>query len=50
MEMICICVDDVNKVVEILGYDVLVKDNELFINVKDEEILNVICILFEKNI
>ena len=35
---------------EILGHDVLVKDNELLINVKDEEIPNVIRTLLEKNI
>ena len=38
------------KQAEILGHDVLVKDNELLINVKDEEIPNVIRTLLEKNI
>ena len=42
METIRIRVDDANKAREILGHDVLVKDNELLINVKDEEIPNVI--------
>ena len=49
METIRIRVDDANKA-EILGHDVLVKDNELLINVKDEEIPNVIRTLLEKNI
>ena len=34
METIRIRVDDANKAAEILGHDVLVKDNELLINVK----------------
>ena len=50
METIRIRVDDANKAAEILGHDVLVKDNELLINVKDEEIPNVIRTLLEKNI
>ena len=50
METIRIRVDDANKATEILGHDVLVKDNELLINVKDEEIPNVIRTLLEKNI
>lgn len=50
METIRIRVDDTNKAAEILGHDVLVKDNELLINVKDEEIPNVIRTLLEKNI
>ncbi|KIP24709.1 bacitracin transport ATP-binding domain protein [Bacillus thuringiensis serovar morrisoni] len=50
METIRIRVDDANKAAEMLGHDVLVKDNELIINVKDEEIPNVIRTLLEKNI
>ena len=48
METIRIRVDDANKAAEMLGHDVLVKDNELIINVKDEEIPNVIRTLLEK--
>lgn len=50
METIRIRVDDANKAAEMLGHDVLLKDNELIINVKDEEIPNVIRTLLEKNI
>lgn len=50
METIRIRVDDANKAAEMLGHDVLVKDNELLIKVKDEEIPNVIRTLLEKDI
>ncbi|WP_242235375.1 ATP-binding cassette domain-containing protein [Bacillus cereus group sp. BfR-BA-01316] len=49
-EKIHIRVDDANKAAEVLEYDVLVKGNELIINVKDEEIPNVLRTLIEKNI
>ncbi|OQR57589.1 ABC transporter ATP-binding protein [Bacillus sp. CDB3] len=49
-EKIHIRVDDVNKATEVLEYDVLVKENELVINVKDEEIPTILRTLMEKNI
>ena len=49
-EEIHIRVDDANKAAEVLEYDVLVKENELIINVKDEEVPNILRTLMEKNI